>query len=297
MSAGDDGGRTAVEQARQRAHVEWQKAVYAAELAARHEKVAASGLALPRTEFHRRMAKTHRRLEERHWVSSRIHFNYAQHLECWARGDAGASRPGLVTAVASTAGSQSAALVLRGRSNPEALVATSDATSRAAHDLERTFAEGPAHDAMQAPVPVRAAGSRLRSRWPHYGPALHELGVAEVAAVGLHTTGICLGSLTIFDPQPSRPSITALTDIAEAVVHTVLLAPDALDNTEGLPTMPDLEEENFQSVLHQAAGKIHADSGCGVDAALALIRAHALSEDRTAAAVAHDVVRGVLRLM
>lgn len=294
---GDDGRRTITEQARQRAHRERLRAVRAAELAARHEALSASGPPW-RRDFHQGMAAVQRRTEERHLVAGRIHQDYVQRLERWARGDVGASRPGLITAVASTAGSRSAALVLLGRSNAEGLVAASDTTSRAAHDLELTFAEGPTRDAMKEPLPVRAAGSGLSARWPHYGPAVRELGVDGVAAVGLRTTEVCLGALTIFDPHTSSsgPSVSDLTGIAGALVHSVLLDADALGSAEGLPALTHFEKEDFQPVLHQAAGKIHAESGCGVDTALALIRAHAFSEDRPLAAVAHDVVRGVLKL-
>lgn len=298
MSGADEDACMAMDQARRRASVQRQRALRAAELAERHEKLSVSGLPPRRAEFHKRMAAMQRQTEERHLVAARIHQDYAQRLQHWARGGSEAGRPGLITAVASIAGSPSAALVLRGRSEAEALVAASDVTSATAHDLELTFAEGPSHDAMKDPVPIRAGGSGLIIRWPHFGPAVRELGVAAVDAVGLRTAEICLGSLTMYDvhPTPSRPSIPELTAIARALVHHVLLDLDGLDGAVGLPALTQFENEDSQPVLHQAAGKIHAASGCGVETALALIRAHAFSEDLPAAAVAHDVVRGVLKL-
>jgi hypothetical protein len=278
--------------------VQQQRAVRAASFAVRHEELAASSLSPQMTDFHVAMAAAQRRTEERHLVAARIQQDHAQRLERWTRGDAGGRRPGLITAVASTAGSQSAALTLLGRNDAEGLVAASDATSLAAHDLELTVAEGPSRDAMKDPAPLRAAGSGLSARWPHYGPALRELGVHAVAAVGLRTFDTCLGSLTVFEPHTtsSGPAVSELTGIAEAVLHNVLLDPDALDSAEGLPTLTQFERDDFQPVLHQAAGSIHARRGCGIETALALIRAHAFAEGLPAAAVAHDVVRGVLTL-
>jgi hypothetical protein len=297
-AGGGDGGRAAVEKARQRAHAERQRAARAAGFAVRHEELSAAGLSPQLTAFHSAMAAAHRRTEQRHLVASRLHQDHAQHLERWTRGESGATQPGLITSIASTAGSRSATLTLLDRSNTEALVAASDATSRAAHDLELTFAEGPSRDAIRDPVLVRAAGSGLAARWPHYGPALGELGVHAVAAVGLRTSQSCLGSLTIFDPHPtpSGPVIPEVTAVAQAVLHSVLLAPDALQDAEGLPTLTDFDNDDVQPVLHQAAGKIHAANGCGVETGLALIHTHAYAEDRPAATVAHDVLRGVLTL-
>lgn len=267
--------------------------MWAAELAVHHEAFLASARPPRGRDFHQGMAAAHRRTEECHLVASRIHLDHAQRLQRWARGDTAAGRPHLVMAVASAAGSQSATLSLRGRRTPEALIATSDTTARMAYRLERTFAEGPSRDATQQPAPVLARGSELSRRWPQYGPALLELGVQAVAAVELRTVEVCLGSLTVFDPQLGG---VGLSRIATAVVHGVLLDPDMVGNTGDLPRLTQFEKDDFQPVLHQAAGRIHGDCGCGVDTALALIRARAFSEELPVETVAQDVVRGVLKL-
>jgi hypothetical protein len=272
--------------------------MWAAEVALCHEELVASGLPRLRMDFHERMAAAHRRTEECHLVASRIHLDYAQRLERWAQDDTAASRPQLVMAVAGAAGSQSATLNLRGRCTPEALIATSDGVSRSAYRLERAFAEGPSRDAIKEPAPILASGSDLPVRWPQYGPALRELGVQMVAAVGLCTAEVCLGSLTVFDPQLGGPgkATAELSRIATAVVHSVLLDPDAVGSSGDLPRLTQFEKDDFQPVLHQAAGRVHADCGCGVDTALALIRSRAFSEELPVESVAQDVVRGVLKL-
>ncbi|MFD0717881.1 ANTAR domain-containing protein [Streptomyces globosus] len=50
-----------------------------------------------------------------------------------------------------------------------------------------------------------------------------------------------------------------------------------------------------QNEIHQAVDLITAVRGIDVNEALALLRARAFREDRTAAEVAHDVIRGTLR--
>lgn len=298
----NDGTPAKIEQARQRAEIELERSARAAELAARHE----SRLTEPRVgstmaEFHANMAAAHRRTEERHLVAARIHRAYAQRLEAWARLGAVATRqPGFMDAVAATAGSRSAALTLLGSGNSEAFVAASDATSQTAHDLELTFAEGPTREAMLRSTPVVATGNEMSVRWPNCGPELQDLGVQTVAAVSLRAPPAgCLGTLAVYDPSPPVLATNGkygLTSIAGAVVNSVLLAPDAVTSNDGLPSLSLFEDEGFQPVVHQAAGRIHGANGCGIDTALTLIRAHALAENRSVADVARDVVDGTLTL-
>ncbi len=298
----NDGTPAAIEQAHRRAEMELERAAKVAELAARHE----SRLTEPRVrstmaDFHANMAAAHRRTEERHLVAARIHRAHAQRLEAWARrGAITTPQPGFMDAVAATAGSQCATLILLGSGNSEAFVAASDATSQAAHDLELTFAEGPTREAMLQSTPVVATGNEMSVRWPNCGPELQDLGVQTVAAVGLRAPPAgCLGSLAVYDPSPPVLATTGkyrLASIASAVVDSVLLAPDAVNSNDGLPSLSLFEDESFQPVLHQAAGRIHGASGCGIDTALTLIRAHALAESRSVADVASDVVDGALTL-
>jgi hypothetical protein len=250
-------------------------------------------------EFHASMAVAYRQTEERHLVASRIHLAHAQRLDTWAQpNNSRMTRPALMGAVAAAAGSQSAVLTVHGDQHTEALVAASDATALAAHDLELTFAEGPSRDAVTDSGAVVASGTELPLRWPTYGPAVHELGVHAVVGIGLRAAHGCLGSLMIFDPDPFSPGtgVHDLSAIADAVIHSMLLAPDAISAEADWPTLRLFEREDFQPVLHQAAGTIHAASGHGIDNALALIRAHAFSEGRSVKSVAEDIVCGALTL-
>jgi hypothetical protein len=249
--------------------------------------------------FHASMAAAHRSTEQRHLVAARIHAAYAQRLEAWVRiGARRTSRPVLMMAVAAAAGLQSATLTVLAEGNTEALVAASDPTSRAAHELEVAFAEGPAGDAMNVSAPVVASGSEVPDRWPQYGPALQGLGVRSVAAVGLRVDRNCLGSLTVFDRNLLAAQTVAqkLGAIGNAVVHGMLLDPDPGGTEADVPALTLFEQDDFQAVLHQAAGKIHARSGCGINSALVLIRARAFAEGKPVAAVAQDVMRGVVTL-
>jgi hypothetical protein len=87
-----------------------------------------------------------------------------------------------------------------------------------------------------------------------------------------------------------------LTALSHALLHGVLLAPKAITTDDDFTTVLPWEPEDFQPVLHQAAGKIAAATSCSIDSALALIRAHAFAEARSVTDVAHDVLHNHLTL-
>lgn len=237
----------------------------------------------------------HRRSEACQRAAEKMHLDFSRRLTRWAfRDDADVLlRPVLMTAVASTAGWHGAVLSLRDLSG-EKLVAASDATARRAHELEVTLNEGPSREALMGGQPV-ACGDELDRRWPRYAPAVIELGVRAVAAVPLDLgSRVFGGALTVNGSQP--PSLTdhacGLSDVAEALARTVLQVPDVIGtDTLGLPRLDVFEDEDFQPVLHQATGVLHARYGWDMDNALALIRAHAFAENLPIADVAADICR------
>lgn len=292
----DTGSLAAIEMARRRADLELRRADNAAEMARRHEVLVRVGRAQMR-DFHARAAALQRRMEARHRAAAHVHLGYAQRLEGWAnRAAATVHRPTFMTAVADTAGSRGAVLTLFDADNTEALIAASDATARAAHELESTFAEGPSRDALCGHAVVNVCGPAVPLRWPHYGPALHELGVQGVAAVALRVSRRCLGTLTVFDPDASTASAPALDDVGEALTHRVFLDPEPVDAGGGVPALEWFGDDDFRPALHQAAGMLKAWFGWSISDATAVIRGHAFAEGRPVGEVAEDIVRGALRL-
>ena len=277
--------RRAAEQARRAAE-------HAGAVAARQERIAGRQSASARV--HANIAAMHRKSEACQRAAERMHLDFSRRLTRWAlRGDADLLlRPVLMSAVANTAGWHGAVLSLRDSSGDEMLVAASDATARRAHELEVTLNEGPSWDALLGGNPV-ACGDELDRRWPSYAPAVGDLGVQAVAAVPLDLGSRNLGgALTVSGAQ--LPSLTddacGLSDVAEALARTVLQVPDVIGTDAfGVPRLNVFEEEDFQPVLHQATGLLHAKYGWDMDNALALIRAHAFAEDRPIADVAADI--------
>jgi hypothetical protein len=287
----------AMTRARRLAEVEQQRAARAAEHAARSEARAQSAHSPSLASVHGRAATMQRHTEEHHRLAARLYLDYAHRLQRWARHDAADDRPVFMSSVAAMAEARGATLALLGAHNTETLVAASDATARHAHDLEITLAEGPALEATDTSTPIVAITTDLSARWPRYGPAVHELGVQTVAAVALRAGQRPLGSLTVYDPSPRcGTSLQHVTALSHALVHGVLLAPEAITTDGERVTLLPFEEEDHQPLLHQAAGKIFAASSCSIDSALAMIRAYAFADTRSPTDVAHDIINDQLTL-
>lgn len=274
--------------ARQRATRERGRALRAAGIAGRHELLAAQAIPSLRG-LHREMAELHRGIERRHLAAARMHTEYGDRLAAWAERRANpSSPPRFITAVAATVGARHVGLSLVLADRTEAVTVASDDTVAAVQELEFTLGEGPMHDVTAAAVPVVVDREALPRRWPRFAPEAARLGVSAVAAAPLRTDAGCLGALTVFDPpvDPDRATETVCA-VADALVHTALLAPDGPADPLDLPL---LAEADVRVVVHQASGIIAQRYGCGVGDGLALLRARAFAEDTPLAAVAAEVV-------
>lgn len=243
-------------------------------------------------ELRARRIAAHRKAAERHQAAARLHEQYATRMEAWIGGARERDlRPGFMAVVAAAIGVESATATVRGQAPSAVVAASSDATARAAHELESTLGEGPAAAAAAGGVPLRLGGQALRERWPLYGPAVAELGVHAVTAVPLQVSAACVGTLCAYGAAPvmSDTVAAAAGQVADALTHAVLL---------GRPGTPDvlLGEADYQAGVHQAAGMVSARCGCGIDDAQALLRARAFADGQPLELVARGVLIGDIRL-
>ncbi len=200
-------------------------------------------------------------------------------------------------AVVAVIGMPSAAIILLAEEQWEAVVAASDATARAAHDLEFVLGEGPAHLAAACGHTIQAAGTALCDRWPQYGPEVASLGVRAVIAVPLlPPTG--LGAVCAYDSQPviSKDAAMAAIRIADALPLTLARVTRGSWTADGVAELPLFGEVGFPAVVHRAAGMVSEQCNCEITDALALLRARAFSTGRPAEEIAAGVLRGELRL-
>jgi hypothetical protein len=267
--------RPGATRARAQAVLARARAARAAEVARRHELLAAEAGSEARS-LHTKVAELHRELERRHLSAAHA-----------GTGPGPVVPPRFMAAVAASVGGGHVGLSLVAEDRVEVLAVSSDQVAATAQDVEFTVGEGPAHDATTSGGPVVGYGSALSRRWPHFAAAVACLGVRSVAAVPLSTEDGCLGALTVFDaPEPAR-SVPVLSAVADALVHTALLVPgdgDALD----LPVLAGAED---RAVVHQASGMVAVRLGCTPEDALTLLRARAFAENQPVAAIAREIVR------
>jgi hypothetical protein len=297
MTLPDEAGRE-LDQALCRIAIERRRAARAAEIADRHELQAGSDPG-PLSEFHDKMAAMHRRAECRHLAAAGIHAAHADRLRRWAEemGE-GHGLPRFIATVAQTVGADSVAITLFGSDRTETLVEASDLSARTAQDLEFTLGEGPSRDAVEERRPVVAAGAGLARRWSHYGPAVAALGISSVVAVPVRLSAFPFGALTVFGPPHSTGGdlLEPLLAAADTIALAVLPASGGAARQGNPEIMGLFGQADRRSVVHQAAGTVSVQCGCGIGDALALIRAHAFAEGRSVDAVASDIVHRRLRL-
>ncbi|MGI5469559.1 ANTAR domain-containing protein [Streptomyces sp. CA-132043] len=269
--------------------VAWRRAIQALERAARAETFAEryERLAAETGEArHSELATYHRRSAACHRSSARLQESFAQRLMNLSGPQD--TPPLFMSVVAEACGTDSAALTLVGSDQSQLAVAASDEGARAAQDLEYVLGEGPGTDATAKRRQVSAAGRSIERCWPVYGPAVTALGFGEVIAVPLATPDGCLGSLAVFDPRPGTARTTAVAEITEALVRTMLLGPDADPELYG--------GTDHRDTVHQAAGMVSVQERCPVGDALALIKARAYADGVPVNEMAGRIVSGEFRL-
>jgi hypothetical protein len=234
-----------------------------------------------------RVIALQRRMEACHLVSARLQDECADRLR---------SRllPAFLDSMVAEIGMPSAAVILLAGEGWEAVVAASDATARAAHDLEFVLGEGPAHLAAARGQTIQAAGTALNDLWPQYGPAVARLGVRAVIAVPLLPPA-GLGAVCAYASHPAicKDAEMAAIRFADALPLNLARGAWAADDVADLPL---LGEAGFPAAVHRAAGMVSQQCGCEITDALALLRARAFSTGRPAEEVATRVLRGELHL-
>lgn len=285
-------GSPAPTRARRRAQEALEFAARAGEAARCAEQHALAG-PVAMSESWARLAAIQRRSQRRHLVAARLNAAYASRmLESMQQPDASRGAA-FMAAIASVSTGSGVVFTVSGCEQQAAVVAASDATARTAYDLERSFFEGPATDAIARRAIVWASGE-LAAMWPLFGLAISRLGVHAITAAPLCLRGRCFGSITTLNPHPDGPGRGLQADLADAVVYTILTREPPTDS-DGLAEIPLFEGD--QMVVHQAAGMVAAQSGLDIPDAHALIRARAFAESQPVATIAAQVLSRKLQLV
>ena len=174
-------------------------------------------------------------------------------------------------------------------------VCATDKRSSELDNLQDVLGEGPCRDAFRSRLPVSTGVDRwAASRWPTFIPAAERVVGPEgvLWSLPMHADSDVIGTLNLYRLSGAvlAEPIDAAQVLADAVA-VMLIGDPAADSEHA-----DAAGRAARSVVHQAVGILMAQLGLGVDDALAVLRAHALTADTQLAQVAQNVLDGRLDL-
>lgn len=159
-------------------------------------------------------------------------------------------------------------------------------------DLQFALGEGPCLTAFKTGAAVLVADiARSGERWPVFAAAAEKAGVCAVFVVPLEIGALRLGVLYLTRREAGPLPEAGLSDVEGLAQLTTTIVIEQQQDTPGVVADRNAEVGWSQrSVVHQATGMISAQLEVGLADALARLRGHAYSNDRSIYDVAADVV-------
>lgn len=190
-------------------------------------------------------------------------------------------------------------LALMNDAGHQGVIAATNGSATLMEDLQFTLGEGPCVDASRNRRPVLQSdlAQTAGTRWPGYGPAVLDAGIAAIFAFPLQVGAIRLGILDLYRETPGYLDAEQLADAlayADAAVVILLHLQGKMTPGEGLhPQLSDPLQSRAE--IHQATGVISVQAVVGLTEALLLLRAHAYATDRPILKIAREVLAGTVR--
>lgn len=164
------------------------------------------------------------------------------------------------------------------------VVAVDEASARLAQ-LQDVIGEGPVPDAYREGRSVDG-DLESRTRWPVLAEAARgELGPLRILAVPMQPGGRMMGALTVHHPgsDPRRFDLRRAQYLADAVGAALLRDPEWETDEHTSPWAS-------RAPVYQATGMVIAQLGIDPDDALAILRAHAYTQEVSLTAIAERVL-------
>jgi hypothetical protein len=190
-------------------------------------------------------------------------------------------------------------LALMNDAGHQGVVAATDGSATLMEDLQFTLGEGPCMDASRERRPFLQPdlARTANLRWPGFGPAVLDAGIAAIFAFPLQVGAIRLGILDLYRSAPGNLDPDQLADAlayADAAVAILLHLQGTTATGRGLHAQIDHPLES-RAEIHQATGVVSVQAVVDVTAALVLLRAHAFAVDEPILKIARRVLDGTLR--
>ena len=185
-----------------------------------------------------------------------------------------------------------AGLSLMGDGGVTDSVAATNGVAATMEALQFECGEGPCVEASRAGRPALFPElERVAARWPGFGPAAVDAGIAAIFAFPLQIGGIRLGVLDLYRDVTGGLSAAHFGEAlayADAATSIVLHLQDQMPMGELHPQLFDPTHDRVE--VHQATGMVSVQAGVGLTDALLLLRARAFADDRPVLEVARDVL-------
>lgn len=185
-------------------------------------------------------------------------------------------------------------MALMSQAGHEGVIGATDGTARTMEELQHTLGEGPCLDSSAKGRPVLQPNlvRTAPARWPGFGPAVIDAGVAAIFAFPLQVGGIRLGVLDLYRDRPGGLDPDQLGDAltyADAAGVLLLHLQHQMGPDTGLhPQL--IDPLDYRPEVHQATGMVSVQAAVGLAEALLLLRARAFSAERSILDIARDVV-------
>lgn len=190
-------------------------------------------------------------------------------------------------------------LALMNDSGHQGVIAATDGPARLMEELQFTLGEGPCLDASRSRRPIMEPdlAQAADTRWPGFGPAVLEAGIAAIFAFPLQIGAIRLGILDLYRTTPGTLDAEQLSDaLSYGDAAAIVLLRMQSKMPPGGELHPLLGESvHSHAEVHQATGAVAVQAGVNLTEALLLLQAHAYAADRPILAVARDVLAGTFR--
>jgi hypothetical protein len=175
----------------------------------------------------------------------------------------------------------------------QSTICSSNRTAAKAEALQFELGEGPHWEALQTGSPVLCPDLAAHgwARWPVFGVAALELGMAALYAFPMKMGAVSVGVVDLYFAIPHRLDDHQVALAASIASRTA--APAARFATSSANAADSAERELAPALrreVHQATGMVQAQLDVSATEAFARLRAHAYTSGRPLADIARDVV-------
>jgi hypothetical protein len=182
-------------------------------------------------------------------------------------------------------------IALMASSEAQSTIYCSDAVAARLDEIQFDLGDGPTPSAFRSKQLALIEETDIPSaRWPMFADEVAPMRIHSVYAFPLLLGRMCVGVVAMYRASTGRLSDAAINEGARLSCETARPAVDYAVQYAANDVAPAAVEVRRE--VHQATGIVLAQLSTTARDALARIRAHAFSSDRSVLAIARDIISG-----